>query len=97
MIIDSLASNSFIRYILQPTRLASHSKTLINNIFSNVISHEVISGNLIATIPAGTQRPEDISLWSYFGQEVSDHNKTKIGRIRFLTYFGSAMYSITNF
>ena len=41
--LDSLASNSFLPYILQPTRLTSHSKTLIDNIFSNVISHEVIS------------------------------------------------------
>ena len=48
--LDSLTSNSFLRYILQPTRLTSHSKTLIDNIFSNVISYEVISGNITATI-----------------------------------------------
>ena len=42
-------------------------------------------------MPAGTQRPEDVSLWSHFGWDVSDHNKTKIGRIKFLIYFGSAM------
>ena len=48
--LDSLASNSFSRYILQPTRLTSHSKTLIDNIFSNVISHEVTSVNITATI-----------------------------------------------
>ena len=30
---DSLASNSIIPYILQPTRLMSHSKTLIDTIF----------------------------------------------------------------
>ena len=48
--LDSLASNSFLPYILQPTRLTSHSKTLIDNIFSNVISYEVISGNITATI-----------------------------------------------
>ena len=48
--LDSLTSNSFLPYILQPTRLTSHSKTLIDNIFSNVISHEVTSGNITATI-----------------------------------------------
>ena len=48
--LDSLASNSFIPYILQPTRITSHSKTLIDNIFSNIISHEMISGNITATI-----------------------------------------------
>ena len=49
-LLDSLASNSFIPYILHPTRITSHSKTLIDNIFSNYISHEIISGNITATI-----------------------------------------------
>ena len=34
--LDSLASKSFITLILQPTRITSHSNTLIDNIFSNV-------------------------------------------------------------
>ena len=45
----------------------------------------------IRDFPAGTQRPEDVPLWPYFGRDVPDHNRTKIGRIRFLTYFSSAM------
>ena len=49
-VLDSLASNSIIPYFLQPTRLTGHSKTLINNIFSNVLSFETISGNITATI-----------------------------------------------
>ena len=48
--LDSLASNSFVPYILQLTRLPSHSKTLTDNVFSNIISPEAISGNLTATI-----------------------------------------------
>ena len=48
--LDSLASNSIIPYILQPTRITSHSKTLIDNVFSNVFSFEAISGNITATI-----------------------------------------------
>ena len=48
--LDSLASNSFIPLILQPTRITSHSNTLIDNIFSNVIDPDIISGNLAATI-----------------------------------------------
>ena len=48
--LDSLASNSFLPCFLQPTRLTSHSKTLIDNILSNVTSHEVISSNITATI-----------------------------------------------
>ena len=47
---DSLASNSFILLILQPTRIASHSNNLIDNIFSNVIDPDIMSGNLTATI-----------------------------------------------
>ena len=48
--LDSLASNSFMPLILQPTRITSHSNTLIDNIFSNVIDPDIISGNLTATI-----------------------------------------------
>ena len=48
--LDSLASNSFISLILQPTRITSHSNTLIDNIFSNVFDPDTVSGNLTATI-----------------------------------------------
>ena len=48
--LDSLASNSIIPYILHPTTITRHSKTLIDNIFSNYISHEIISRNITATI-----------------------------------------------
>ena len=48
--LDSVASNSFIPLILQPTRITSHSNTLIDNIFSHVIDPDIISGKLTATI-----------------------------------------------
>ena len=48
--LDSLASSSLLPYILYLTGLTSHSKTLIDNIFCNLTSHEVISGNITATI-----------------------------------------------
>ena len=48
--LDSLAPNSFIPSILQPTRITSQSNTLIDSIFSNVIDPDIISGNLTATI-----------------------------------------------
>ena len=44
--LDSLASNSFIPYILHLTRFTSNSKALIDNIFSNFIFQEIISGNI---------------------------------------------------
>ena len=48
--LDSLVSYSFTPLILQPTRITSHSNTLLDNIFSNVIDLDIISGNLSATI-----------------------------------------------
>ena len=48
--LDSLASNLFVILILQPTRITSHFNTLIDNVFSNVIDPDIISGNLTATI-----------------------------------------------
>ena len=48
--LDSLASSMFLPYIIQPTRVTSNSKTIIDNIFSNIISTDIISGNLAATI-----------------------------------------------
>ena len=49
--LDSWSSNLFLSYIIQPTRITSHSKSIINNIFFNYISQEIISGNLTSTIP----------------------------------------------
>ena len=48
--LDSLASNSFIPYNLHPTKITSHSKTLTDNIFSKYIYHEIISGDITATM-----------------------------------------------
>ena len=44
-----LVFNLFIPLISQPTRITSHSNTLIDNIFSNVIEPDIISGKLPAT------------------------------------------------
>ena len=47
--LDSLSSNMVLPYIIQPTRISSHSKSIIDNIFSNYISQEIISRNLTST------------------------------------------------
>ena len=47
--LDSLASDSFVSYILNPTRITNNSKTLTDNNFSNFISPDIISGNITAT------------------------------------------------
>ena len=67
--LDSLASNSFIPLILQPTRITSHSNTLIDNIFSNVIDSDIISGNLTANI--SDHLPQFViipNVWQYLRQ-----------------------------
>ena len=48
--LDSLASNSYLPYIIQPSQYTRHCRTLIDNIFSNVISKDIMSGNITATI-----------------------------------------------
>ena len=48
--LDSQSSNMFVPYIIQLTRITSYSESIIDNIFSNYISQEVISGNLKSTI-----------------------------------------------
>ena len=48
--LDRLGSSTFVPYILHPTRIIRHSKTLIDNTFCNFISPEITSGNITATI-----------------------------------------------
>ena len=48
--INSLSSYLFQPHILQPTRITSHSATLIDNIFLNSFNHFTISGNLLYDI-----------------------------------------------
>ena len=43
---DQLSSHYFAPYILQPTRITEHSKTLIDNIFLNSLEFSTYSGNL---------------------------------------------------
>ena len=71
--LDSLASNSFIPSILQPTRITSHSNTLIDNI-SNVFDPDIVSGNLTATI--SDHLPQFAIIPNMFGNIIG--NKSKI-------------------
>ena len=90
--LDSLASNSFIPLILQPTRITSHSNTLIGNIFSNVIDPDIISGNLTATI--SDHLPQFSIIPNMFGNipsnksNIYERDWSKFGRENFiLDYF----------
>ena len=72
--LETLASNSFIPLILQPTRITSHSNTLIDNIFSNVFDPDIVSGNLTATI--SDHLPQFAIIPNMFSNIIS--NKSKI-------------------
>ena len=46
----SLSSHYFLPHILQPSRVTTNSKTLIDNIFSNIAVPNITASNLTATI-----------------------------------------------
>ena len=48
--LNSLSSHYFLPHLLQPIRVKSNSKTVIDNIFSNMAAPNIISGNLTASI-----------------------------------------------
>ena len=48
--LDSISSYMFLLHIIQPTRLTSNSKALVDNIFSNILGLDSVSGNLTATV-----------------------------------------------
>ena len=48
--LESITSSSLFPFISQPTRITSHSKTLIDNIFLNFHSPKTLSGNLTNSI-----------------------------------------------
>ena len=90
--LDSLASNSIIPYILQPARLTNHSKTHIDNIFSNILSCEIVSGNLTATIsdhlPQFLFAPNILSNSSYNKSNIFERDWSKFNKENFiLDYF----------
>ena len=53
--LNSLSSHKFLPHI-QPTRVTSNSKTLIDNILSNILGADSVSGNLTATV--SDRRPQ---------------------------------------
>ena len=48
--LESVYTNFFLPYITTPTQATTHSKTLIDNIFSSNIEDGLKSGNMISTI-----------------------------------------------
>ena len=48
--LDSLSSHMFLPHIFRPTRISTTSKTLIDNIFSNIHTPSSVSDNLTSSI-----------------------------------------------
>ena len=48
--LDSLYSHMFLPHIIQPARVTSNIKTLIDNIFSSILSPDSFSGNFTTTV-----------------------------------------------
>ena len=48
--LELMVSNSLSPFMIQTTRITTHSKTVIDKIFLNFYSSEIISGNLTASI-----------------------------------------------
>ena len=48
--LNTMISNSFLPYILQPTRVTDHSSTVIDNIFSNITDFVTSSGNITSLV-----------------------------------------------
>ena len=47
---NSLFSNNFLPCINQPTRISAHSSTLVDNIFTNLLNANIVSGNILTQI-----------------------------------------------
>ena len=41
-----------------------------------IVQHEIQIKN--GNIAAGTQRPEEVRFWSYFGRDVLNYNRSKL-------------------
>ena len=73
-VLESLSSHLFLPHITQPTRIRDTSKKLIDNIFSNTLIENTISGNLTATV--SDHLPQFIILPNIFSNPPS--NKSNI-------------------
>ena len=67
-----LCSYGFLPKIIQPSRITDYHTSLIDNIFSNNLSHEILSGNILLTLS------EHFSQFVSVRREKIDFNNVKI-------------------
>ena len=83
------ASDSFIPLVLQPTRITSHSNTLIDNISLDDIDPDIISGNLTATISVSICHLSQFSIFPNMSGNIpcNKSNMKETGENFILDYF----------
>ena len=85
---------------MQPTRITSHSNTLIDNIFSSVIDPDIIPGNLTATI--SDHLPQFAIIPNMFGNisgnnsNIYERDWSKFNRENFILDYFSADWEECN-
>ena len=73
--LDSFSSYYFVAHILQATRVNSNSKTLIDNIFSNMSVPKKIYGNLTGSVSDSLLEKIDSLLDIYVSlKKISKYN-----------------------
>ena len=74
--LDSISSHYFLPHILQPSRVTTNSKTLIDNIFSNLAVPNIIPVNLTASI---SDHPPQFFLApdTFFNASYSESNNSE--------------------
>ena len=97
--LDSLSFNMFLPHIVQPTRITSHLKTLMDKIFSNYTTQDIVTGNLTATIsdhlPQFLIAPQISSNVSNRKTNIFEHNSSKLNHKEFIQDYFSVDWSHT--
>ena len=81
---DILPSNFLAPYILQPTRLAKYSKTVIDDIFLNSIEFNTFSGNLTSQI--SDHLPQFLILKDFYHKILINSNNVYELNYRFFNH-----------
>ena len=85
ILLDSMYTNFLLPYISIPTSITTHSKRLTDNIFSNNIEDDLISGNITTTITdhyAEFLLKKDIKL-QHTNQKLFQHNLKNFNHTQF--------------
>ena len=78
---DILYSRAFLPTINSPTQITSNSKTLIDNIFCNNVTKNIISGNLTASLSDYLTQFQSISnQYSFSKHQMLNTDESKSSR-----------------